>query len=196
MLLCNAIEPLQNVIDKSHHDGEFGLAHERPLTERLRFLAQDGVVTEAWLVDLDTDDHVDVLLVVPLRDESLDWSDCLDINISIDTAINIHDEVSEQISLDDLCSELAVGIDDVRSIETFRAKVRFNIVHVVVVGQNFISVLGVLRYPALCGIQVSFVESQRVNLPSLPDFAGKLFHCWGSETVRIIAFRLGEGTSN
>src|SRR5271170_4821446 len=54
---CNIVEPLQDVVDKSQHDWKPRFAHEGPLAERLRLLAEDCVVVEVRLVNLDPDDH-------------------------------------------------------------------------------------------------------------------------------------------
>src|ERR1700722_8517569 len=51
--LCNVVKPLHDVVDKSQHDWKSRLAHECPLAERLRLLAEDCMVVEVRLVDLD-----------------------------------------------------------------------------------------------------------------------------------------------
>src|SRR2546423_92951 len=87
---CNIVEPPQNVVDKPQHDWKPRFAHECPLAERLRLLAEDGMVVEVRLVDLNADDHIYISLIVSIWDESINGLERFDVNVGIDSSFHVH----------------------------------------------------------------------------------------------------------
>lgn len=177
--LCNGdaffsrkvVEPLLNVLDQAHHDWQSWLRRKGPLTERLALRAQDRMVNERRLIDLDTNDHVDIVFVVPLRDKPLDGTETLDINVGVDSSFSIHDEVSQQVSFDDGNAYFSIQLDDVGAIQAMFPVVPFHIRQGVVIGQNLVAVTRVLGRPCLRGVRIALFEGQWTSLPGLPDLA-------------------------
>ena len=131
------------------------------------------MVFELGLVDLNADYHVDVALVVAVRDEGVDGLERLDVDVGVQPAVDVHDQVPQQVCLDDLCREGAVCLDDIRAVEPSWPVVRFDVHEIVAVSQDFISIPRVLGRPGARARGVALLEAERVDLPRLPDLAGE-----------------------
>ena len=53
------------------------------------------MVAEVWLIDFDSNNHVDLVLVVGFWDESLNWSQCLHVYIGVDTSLYVQNKISK-----------------------------------------------------------------------------------------------------
>lgn len=143
------MKPRLYILHEPHHDWQSGLGGERPLTEGFALATEDGVVGESWLVNFDTNYHIDLLLNVPLGDESVDRTETFHIYVGIYTTLGVHDEITKQVSLDDRYVELSVKIDKIWSVDTVSAVVEFEVIVRVIVGQNLVPIPGILCRPGL-----------------------------------------------
>lgn len=196
LAFCDGVEPAQDIIDQAHHDGEAWLADKCPLAEGLRFLTQNGVVMQFRLIDLDSNDHVDVTLVVAIRDKAFHGLEGLHVNVRVNTPLDVHDQITQEICLDDLRSQGLVDVDDVGAIDAMGAKVGFDIEDVVLVGEHLVAVAWILGGPGTSGIQVALLEIEGVNLPCLPDLAGEEACCLGYLVVEVLLVELVQGGRN
>lgn len=141
--------------------------------------------TSTYLINLYTDDHVDFLLVVSLRDEPVDRLQAFYVNlrqvshhfivhqatthIRVHAAFGIHYEVSKKVRFDDSDVQLSIQLDKVWPVESLRTIVPLQILQRIVIGQHFIAVCRVLSRPRFRRIRVALFETERPNLPCLPD---------------------------
>lgn len=171
LLLSHFLEPHQNVFYKLQHDWLPWFAHEGPLAKGHALAAEDGMLKVSGLVDLNPDDHIYVHLVDPLGHKSRDRAERLNVDIGVDSSFNIHDKISQKISLDDVIFKRFVSVDDIRSGKPFWSKVLFNIRNIGIVRYYFVSEVRIDGRPAPCQFEISTFKCQRVSLPQLPDLA-------------------------
>lgn len=185
----HASQPDDDILDELHHDGQFGFTHEGPLAEGLAFGAQYRVLVELGLIDFNAHHHVDVGLLPSWGNEVADGSQCLNVDVCVHTALDVHDHVAQQVGLDDARGELTVHVHDILPIEAIWSKVCLDVGHVIQIGEHLISVIGVLCNPRLRNIVISLLELEGVNFPGLPDLARKVLGSrfekgWGKGAVR------------
>ena len=102
------------------------------------------------------------------------WLQCFNINIRVDTALSIHNHISQQISLDDMQVDTLVELDNIRSIyRASRSKMFFHKRKLIIIRQNLVSHTRVLVDPCPGCEQVTILKVERIDLPCLPDLLRK-----------------------
>ena len=112
---------------------------------------------------------VDIALVKLPRDEAANRLDVLDINIGPEASIDVHDDVAQQVGLDDF-QIVIQGIecsDDIGPAEAFgpAAECLLDIRDGVVVGQQLVSMARVLPCPGSRSVKISVFEMERIDFP-------------------------------
>lgn len=105
------------------------------------------MIGECRLVDFDANDHVNLLLLVAVRDEAIDGTQAFDIDVCVNATLGVHDEVAQKIGFDDGDVELLVELNNVRAIETMGPVLPLDIIVCIGVGQDFVSVGRILLAP-------------------------------------------------
>lgn len=107
------------------------------------------MVCELRLINLDPNDHINILLPEPIlvRDESVDGFQRLYIDVDIEPSFNIHDQISQQVGFDNLGRKRPVDVDYIRTIQPVGPEMLLDILHVVAVGQNFVSIIRIFGDP-------------------------------------------------
>lgn len=121
------------------------------------------------LINFNTNDHVDVALVVALRDELAHGLDGLDINIGVDATLSVHNHVAKQVSTDDSSTDVTVEVNNVGAVEAVGAKARLDVGKLVAVSENLVLVVGVTLQPGVGSVTVALLKINGVDLPDLPD---------------------------
>lgn len=183
LLFLDGVEPVEDVFHKLQHDGLSWLAHECPLTEGHAFAAEDGMIGISWLVDFDTDNHADVHFIDPFGQKTGDWSESLDVDVRVDAALDVHDEIAKEIGLDNVILQRSVRADNIGSINALWAKVALDVGDIVAIRQDLVSVVRVDICPAPRQIKVPALEGEGMRFPDLPDFSRKVARCQVWRTV-------------
>lgn len=66
---------------------------------------------EIWLVDLYSHNHIHVSLIEPRRNEAVHRSEGFNIDIRVHAALDVYDQVAEQVRLSYLCCQISVCTD-------------------------------------------------------------------------------------
>jgi hypothetical protein len=101
------------------------------------------------------------------------WSQGFDVNIGVDAALGVHDQVPQQVGLDDGRVDVAVEVDNVLAVEALGAVVLLDPCEVVIVRQHLVPVVRVLGRPGLGCQRVALVEGEWIDFPRLPDLLGE-----------------------
>ena len=131
------------------------------------------MIAELRLVNFDSQDHVDIALLVALRNKVFNRSKILDVDVGINASFNVHNQIAKDVGFDDFGSELAIHVDDVEAIVSIGPESVLDPCLIILVCQDLISVTWVLSRPGACCVEISLLEIERIHLPCLPDFSRK-----------------------